>query len=154
LASADGTFGLLATYLERALHGSDQPLHVLVEIPPGVDFCSIAEREILQGVRQFRWLGHLCAAYQDRNDGTPILERRLNLDANGVGFFRDAQSSALGLAQPFGADHGNKDVVLRERLLDVLAKIHPEGDTVDIHKNGSFAEMVGKLVSNAPCDGI
>ena len=41
----------VVTVIEEALHRADQPVHMLMEIPSRVDLRSIAEREILQGVR-------------------------------------------------------------------------------------------------------
>jgi hypothetical protein len=53
----------------------------------------------------------------------PFFEGSLDLDADRVGLFCDPQTAAFGPSQPFGTYDGHKDVVLLERLLDVLAKI-------------------------------
>jgi hypothetical protein len=57
----------------------------------------------------------------------PFFEGSLDLDADRVGLFCDPQTAAFGPSQRFGTYDGHKDVVLLERLLDVLAKIDPNG---------------------------
>src|SRR5262245_55177832 len=118
----------------------------------GGDLRGVMIGQALEAVGQVLRLRHAGAADQDRDRRNAALQRGLHLDAHRIRLVVNAAWSGRRCAEPIGTDHGEQELVLGQRLRNVLAKIHPERDVVDIHEDGVLAVMLRQPIADAAVD--
>jgi hypothetical protein len=144
----------------RALTGDsinrlNEPIHMGMKIPAAVDFRGIAITECAQAPGKLFMGRHDGAIDQDRNDGDISLERHFDLDADYIPPFMDpafmdrSSSRSFLDPEPSWPNHDNQDPDLGPDLLNIFAKIDPEGDAVDVDEYGLLAVPSGQPVCDA-----
>ncbi len=105
-----------------------------MKITSGFHLGRIAECEIFEALRKVFRPRHGRVVDQNGDDRNVLLQRRLDLDAHRIALVLDAPVSAAARTEPLRTDHDNDHVAAQKGVLDVLAKIRPERDIVDIHE--------------------
>jgi len=112
---------------ENRIHGADEPVHMVVEVLAGIDLDGVAERKILQLGGNRSELGILVEPISTGMSGNAAAQRRLDFDANRIGFFLDAVGAAVGgHAEPLRSDNGQENMGLEQGLVDMDANRCPE----------------------------
>ncbi len=143
----------LVRCMQDFVHGANQPVHVRMEIPPCVHLGCITVGKQLQTFWELCWSRHVGAVDEDGNDRHVSPQCGLDFYSYGVTGVRNSGMPAPIPAKPFRPNYDNENVSLFQCLINVLPKIDPERDVVDIHENRIFAEVHYKAIKNAPRHG-
>src|SRR5262245_42985969 len=112
-----------------------------MKVAPGIDIGGLPERKGVHALRQFGDFRHRRAVNQNRNDGRATRERGLDFNANPIRWFENTRIPALVRGQPIRTNDREQDVAPTEHAAQVIAKIDPERNSVDVDKDISLAEI-------------
>src|SRR5262249_15863252 len=125
-----------------------------MKIPPGFHLRRIVKTKVFQTVRKFVLSGHTGTIDQDGNCWNASLQRRLDLDADGIALILDSCISRPGRTNPLRSNNRDQNLILQQGIFDMFAKIRPEWYAVYVHENGIVSVMLGKPVADTAGDRV
>jgi len=113
-----------------------------VEIATAVYGSRIATGQSLKCLRQTTSFRYGCPVDQDRNDWDVAVKSGFNLDANPIVLICNPQAPAWVLTKPAWTDDGEQRVASAQGILDVLMKVDPKRDAINVHEHALGSIML------------
>jgi hypothetical protein len=109
---------------------------------------SVSISQVSYRLGQLARSGHLRLFHKHRNDRNIPLQSRLDFNTHIIAkIFDPPPSLIVGQLKPLIANHDQEHIALSDRIPDVLPKIDPERDIIEIKKNRVCAEAGLESVS-------
>src|SRR2546423_10589558 len=98
--------------------------------------CSVSKSHVSYRLRQLTRSGHLRLIDKHWDDRNVPLQSRLDFNTHIIGkIFDPPPSLIVGQLKPLISNHDQEHVALSDRIPDVLPKIDPEWDIIEVKKN-------------------
>jgi hypothetical protein len=133
------------------LQGTDQSVHIAMEIGIRSDSYALSKGHERQTWRQLSLRRHGCIAHKYRNHPNTSRQCGFDLDANDiVGVVQASLAGVVSGVEPSRSDNGQKELALTNDISEVSSEINAERNRINVFEDVVRPELRRQAVVNAP----